>query len=484
VQILAADPIEAPVDSSSQPYDVAFTLESPPYLPLATRAVLERGDPVDGLLAALLGVRSEERVWPQILVCGNRQPEWLPEARRRLKMERQRGFLLEEDGRSASLVPSSQTTGGELRLAHGFLFLFALMGGLALAALLAGGATWTLAASGAALIAGVGAAARRLRGEEDTWQGADFDLVRERVVSEGQFLQVSIRARVWAGSARRARQLLARLNDALGQYAVTGGNRLVPADHALSSFDPWPLGWAGAGLPQIALGAGELDVLWQPPVRGERLSSGGMAVSGVEMRAPDPAEVTGFYELGRFFRPDGETEPVFVGEATLARNILMIGKPGAGKTNTMTHLALASMRHSERPAIVIIDRHADMASHLYGAIPREHMDRVRVMDLGDEDYALTFNPLNPQRAGWDVESAAGALVDIGQELWGKFWGPPMQDVTRYAFQALATANQRRALDDQFVLSLVAPFLTAGKELQEKFLRAELAGSPYLEGLLA
>ncbi len=141
----------------------------------------------------------------------------------------------------------------------------------------------------------------------------------------------------------------------------------------------------------------------------------------------------------------------------------------------MMQLALAGMQQEDRPALVIVDPHGDMATQLYGTIGPEERDRVRVMDLGDEERALTFNPLDPNREGWDVEATANAIVDIGKGLWGKFWGPRMQDVARHAFQALAAANEGRSRDDLLGLSLVASLLSAPKETQEQFLKGELQG---------
>jgi hypothetical protein len=162
----------------------------------------------------------------------------------------------------------------------------------------------------------------------------------------------------------------------------------------------------------------------------------------------------------------------------LKRNILLVGKPGTGKTNLMMHLALAGIQDPDRPAIVIVDPHGDMAKHLYGAIDGSAKDRVVIMDVGDQEFALTYNPLDPHRQGWDVQSVTNSIVDIGQALWTDYWGPRMQNVLKRGVQLLVAANVSRRTDDLLGLSLLASVLNVNHETRKRFIEAELEGSPH------
>lgn len=484
IKQLDADPLSGFKDSRTNRYNITFTLQKPPYLPLGKKDGLQKSDPADGLLSAMLGLRKEEMAWLQFLVLRRRGSGWAKSTQRRLKLEVQHGFLVDELGLvdTSAQVPAHLPRPKGHSLAQGFLFLFAVLGALMIGVFLAQGFSLGAIAAGTGLVVVLGGVARLLGNEEDDpWQEADLSLVREKVVDEDSFFEVAIRASVWAGSASRGQELLQRIQGALAQYSSAGGNKLVPTEDLMEGQGAWP-----ADIPRakgVVLGSRELGSLWHPPVRNGKSAPSLTPVNSVEARSPDPEDVIGFYDLGKYFHADGSTGSVQINEASLERNILLVGKPGTGKTNTMTHLALAGMKQKERPAIVIIDPHGDMATQIRGTIDPDHISRVRIMDLGDEEYALTFNPLNPHREGWDVESVASAVVDIGQGLWGKFWGPRMQDVARNAFKALAAANQGRSREDLLGLSLVAGLVAAPKELQERFIKSELEGSRHQEELL-
>ncbi len=264
---------------------------------------------------------------------------------------------------------------------------------------------------------------------------------------------------------------------------------------------PWPAGIASLLFPiptkasvpgprprsdedslSIPLGNGELAALWHIPSVDERLAPGQTPISSVEIRAPDPREVQGFYDLGWSFHGDGTPQPVQLSRTALERNTLLVGKPGTGKTNTMIHLALAGMRHPDQPAIVVVDPHGDMAQHLIGAIDPQDKERIRILDLSDTEFALTLNPLDPHREGWDAVSATNSIVDIGKALWGVFWGPRMQDPAKQCIKLLAAANEGRDREQLLGLSLLGDLVSASKELYKQFIEAELQDSPYREEL--
>jgi hypothetical protein len=226
------------------------------------------------------------------------------------------------------------------------------------------------------------------------------------------------------------------------------------------------------------LGSKELAGFWHPPVVNEQVSPGLIPIRSVEVRAPDPRDVRGIYRIGSSFRPDGGTEPVHISQAALRRNILLVGKPGTGKTNLMTHMALAGMQDSDRPAVVVIDPHGDMVERLGGVIDPTDKERVVILDVGDEEFALTYNPLDPHRSGWDIESVTNSIVDIGQALWADYWGPRMQNVLKRGVQLLVAVNAERMPEDLLGLSLLATVLNINHETRKRFIENELKDSPH------
>ena len=76
----------------------------------------------------------------------------------------------------------------------------------------------------------------------------------------------------------------------------------------------------------------ELASLWHIPWSSESVSPGLIPVRGVEMRCPDTDEVRGFYRIGNYDRPNGDTGGVFLNTKMMKHNMFLIGKPGTGKT--------------------------------------------------------------------------------------------------------------------------------------------------------
>ena len=480
LQILDVDPLdEAHNDTSVEKFSVNISLEEPGYLPLRTWLTFLKGDPVHNILSATLGLNSEERLWLQVINLEKGEPLWLRDVKRRLKFEEQRGFVVNEGNVTATSVNAMPIQ--QINYKQGFTFVAYIF--LALFAALIGifkGWIWFILASCIAVALGYGLY-KLTQKKPDEWYEADLTLIRQKVVQQDSFFKTAIRASVWAKDEARARVLLQRVLSSLSQYTLSGGNRLSVANEALKDTSPWPIkslldspegkfwGW---------LSPVELGGFWHPPVNNDRVSPGLIPVRGIEVRAPDPDDVKGFYEIGKYFRPDGVMEPVMVSNATLRHNTFLIGKPGVGKTNLMEHLVLAGLEDPEQPAIVVIDPHGDMASRLIGSIPERHLRRIVLMDIGDQEQILTYNPLDVHSTGWDVDQTSQLIVDIGRSLWSDFWGPRMQIPLQRAVQVIAAANSMRPQDKALGLSLLAGLLNATHDSRKRFMDVELEGSEY------
>jgi hypothetical protein len=432
----------------------------------------------------MLSLERGERLWFQILLLRKRDPDWLPGVQKRLKLEMQHGYVVSENGHPLS----TGSEGGHLpkleagSIGQGFAFLLVTLCSLLLATFFVQGVSWSMVGVGAGVIAIAGTAWRLLGQREDPWISSDPAIIGRKVLDQEVFFEVLIRASVWTTSYARAGQLLSRIEDGLGGFSLAGGNRFVPVPDPYEGQGLWPRDAFHGDGHTIPLGAGEVAALWHIPAVEEGLAPGQVPISGVEIRAPDPQDVQGFYELGKSFHGDGSAQPVFLSETALERNSLLIGKPGTGKTNTMIHLALAAMRHPDHPALVVVDPHGDMADQLSGAIDPIDRDRVRILDLSDTEFALTLNPLDPHREGWDVLSSANSIVDIGKALWGVFWGPRMQDPAKNCLKLLAAANEGRDREDLLGLSLLGELVGANQELYKQFIGSELEDSQYRDEL--
>ena len=480
LKILTQDPvIHQNGHLQSSHLSFAYELGSEPYLPIRTWTSFLRGDPVHTLLATTLGLMADEKLWLQVLVCKKGKPEWLDSVQRRLKVETQRGYMVNPEGLSATQtkafahVPVAES----LSLLRGgaYLIIILLAFGVSIFASMG---NWLLFGLLALLVVLVGGAVMRyLSQDDDPWRGADLSLVRQKVVHQDSFYMVSVRAKVWAPSQDKARVLAERLDNAMSQYSLAGGNRFSIKNDVMANCGPWPDGnikeeecmW---------LGPDEVAGLWHPPIVNDQVSPGLVPVRGVEIRSPDPEDVKGFYKIGKYFTSDGGNKPVFISSTAMQHNLFCIGKPGTGKSTLMQHLSLAGMQDEERPAVIVVDPHGDLVNELLGTIRQGDVDRIRILDVGDTEYSLTFNPLDVRREGWGVIEVTNSIVDIGKSLWSEYWGPRMQNPLKRGVQLLVAANELRPRDECLGLSLLSTILNTRPEIREDFMRTELEGSPH------
>jgi hypothetical protein len=481
LRILEDDPVNPSIihSNGSKRFDFGFRLEKQAYLPIRTWTSFLQGDPMHNLLAATQGLGKHEKVWLQVLLVRKAVPSWLNNIQQRLKMEAQRGFMVNESGTMATQTPTftHMPVPEEIKMGSGLAYVLVLIYGL-IAVMMAWQGRWGI--FGAMLVLGliVGLLwTKFFGGEDDPWRGADLKLVWQKVVNQDSFYQAAIRAAVWAVDVDRARELAYRLESSMAQYGQVGGNSFIGGPDSLKDMGPWPIQLYQEEEHWLWLGPDEVAGLWHPPIVNERVSPGLLPVRGVEIRSPDPQDVEGFYEIGRYFTADGGSKPVRIGNKALQRNIFCIGKPGAGKSTLMQHLVLAGMQDEEKPAIIVIDPHGDLVNQLIGTIDPEDAERVRIFDVGDQEYSMTFNPLDVHREGWSVVQVANSIVDIGSSLWSQYWGPRMQIPLKRGVQMLAAANELRPRDNCLGLSQLAAVLNADSDVRRQFIANELDGSP-------
>ena len=480
LRILDEDPVNEETGGNSNRYEFGFKLNRESYLPIRTWQSFFHADPMHNLLATTLGLQPAEKVWLQFLLVRKGVPSWIAGVQRRLKLESQRGFLVDESGLIGTRAPTFSVVPLPLGATwvRGMVYMLIIVYGLA-ASLLALRGHWLVFGGMALLgILGGGLALRFLGREDDPWSGADLSLVRQKVVSQDSFCQVAVRASVWAPTVGQAKALAVRLDNTMSQYSLAGGNGFAFDYDDFEGMGPWPVQMAKDEKLWMWLGPDEIAGLWHPPIVNEQVSPGLVPVRGVEMRSPDPQDVRGFYRIGKYFTPDGGSKAVHISSTAMQHNIFCIGKPGTGKSTLMLHLSLAGMRDEERPAIIVVDPHGDLVNQMVGAIDPREAERIRILDVGDREYTMSFNPLDVKREGWGVVEVANSIVDIGRSLWADYWGPRMQNPLKRGVQLLAAANELRPKDDCLGLAQLAAVLNADPDVRKQFIGNELDGSEH------
>jgi len=490
VEITGTDPVRACFSAvAGVPMGAWMGLSKPGWLPIKTWESFRDGsDPVVNLTSSFSGLSENEGVWMQLILAGQDSPPWEKEVQKRLKVESQRGYLVDESATTVS-SPARVRQPQEVNYRAAGLISAVTMGlGLAVMLLLAG-LPLLAGILAALLVAGAFVLLRIMDGwGEDAWDRTDLRLVREKVVDSHALIKGYMRLFAVADRPERSLSLLRRLTAALHPYSLSGGNSFL-AERAceLEGSRLWPtLHSNKRGVPVLWLSPRELAGLWHPPLFANRASMDAVRVNPIAFRAPSPDDVGGLAPIGDTRLPGGREFPVHLSAQALRRGVTMVGKPGMGKSILMEHMVRISAEEDpERPAVVVVDPHGDLAERLLGVLsPEVVQDRVYYLDVAAKDYIMTYNPLDPTQRGLDPQSIAQIFMDVGQALFGKYWGPRMQIPYKRTILAVALANKKRGRGNLFGPNLITPFLMADKELWAEFIKQEIGDDEGLTDLLS
>ena len=271
-------------------------------------------------------------------------------------------------------------------------------------------------------------------------------LVREKVSRVAFDAELQVIA-VLPDSTRpqRAEELLGALAAAYRHFDHPAGARfkvsrvqpLVP----LMNLHP-----AGPGLfgKRSVLGIREAAALWHPPGAGDETPL--VERSGARALLPSAKGVRGGAPVGD--TTAGKLRPIRFPEDLLRRHHLYVARTRMGKSTLMHHIAVHKMREKaagrDGDAIVVIDPHADLVAGLLRQVPESLIDRVRLIDLADQQRAPGINLLDT-RVFADRDRTADSVVRVARGLWEQ-WGPRMQSILEQTVKTLHEANEHPDTD--------------------------------------
>ena len=479
VTITDSDPVQAGFSQAGRsPIGGWAELNKPGWLPIKTwESFLKGSDPVVSLMSSFSGLSENEAVWMQLYLAEEGAPEWEGMVQKRLKVESQRGYLVDE---SASMVssPLEVRQTGTLNFKAVGIFTGAALGlGLALMLFISKFKFWAGLAALLVVAGTIYFLERANRQGQDEWDLTDLRLVREKMINSQRLVKAALRFMAVSDQPERSLSLLRRFGSTLQQYSVSGGNSFsTKKPSTLEQHPVWPEAViARDEVPVLWISPLEIAGLWHPPLFDHRASMDAVKVNTIALRAPSPDDVGGLSPIGDARLPGGRVFPVFLNTNAMRRGITMVGKPGMGKSILMEHIVKISAEEDpEKPAIVVVDPHGDLAERLLGVLsPEVVRDRVYYLDVAAKDYIMTYNPLDPHQKGLDPQAIAQIFMDIGQALFGKYWGPRMQVPYKRTILTVALANKKRGPGNMFGPNLITPFLMAEKELWAEFIKQEI-----------
>ncbi len=270
------------------------------------------------------------------------------------------------------------------------------------------------------------------------------------------------------GSEDRARELLDGVASAYAHYDNVAGARFK-AGKVRETVPDRTLAPPRRGFlrSREVLDVRELAGLWHPPGARDELPL--VERSGAKVLLPAARGAGSGALVGQ--TTAGKRREIRFSADLLHRHHLYVARTRMGKSTLMQHIITHKLQEKaagrDGDAIIVIDPHADLVSDLLERVPPELADRVRLIDLADEERAPGINLLDA-RVFRDRDRTADAVVRVARGLWEQ-WGPRMQSILEYTVKSLHEANQRRDPEDQYTI-LDGLRLLSNREFRRTVLR--------------
>ena len=264
-----------------------------------------------------------------------------------------------------------------------------------------------------------------------------------------------------SGGEQRAREILEPVAAAYRHYDHPAGARFrvggVKPVVPLVNLHP-----AGPGLfgKRSILGVREVAALWHPP--GERDETPLVERSGSRALLPSARSVSGGALVGD--TTTGTSQPIRFPDDLLHRHHLYVARTRMGKSTLMHHIVAHKLREKaagrDGDAIIVVDPHADLVAGLLEQVPESLVDKVKLIDLADDQGAPGVNLLDT-RIFADRDRTADSVVRVARGLWEQ-WGPRMQSILEHTVKTLHEANEQRDAAEQYTILDGLKLLSDGK----------------------
>ncbi len=125
--------------------------------------------------------------------------------------------------------------------------------------------------------------------------------------------------------------------------------------------------------------------------------------------------------------------PFGIRRADRRRHLYTIGKSGAGKSKLLELLINEDLKNGE--GIAVLDPHGDLIDAIMRFIPEHRIKDVVLLDPGDTEFPIAFNPLEKVEEAFKMQVTIGFL-QIFKKLFGNNWSDRLEHVLRYTTLAL------------------------------------------------
>lgn len=143
-----------------------------------------------------------------------------------------------------------------------------------------------------------------------------------------------------------------------------------------------------------------------------------------------------------FCRYADKNLPVCIPDEHRFRHCHIIGKPDMGKSSLMLYTIIHDIQQNH--SVIVLDPHGTLVDAVLKLVPRESVDRVIYLNLGDPSWIPIWNPLRT-RPGIPLERIADEFVSIFKNIVDG-WGDKMENFMRQSLLAILHLEDGSLLD--------------------------------------
>ena len=440
------DPLR--LEEGEQAWSASLQIAGPEYVPLRVfrdeDLAVQESDPLIPLIGSMADLQQGERLVARLHLTSMGH-EWA-------QMHQSKLY----NGQQHQSPESSYTQDGKSRSNEGVNLIILGIGAMAV---LRGyfwvrqGETWKAILLGAGIVAGgilVGWAWHRWKKSRNRFY--DPLLIKDKLSRLAFDAHLEVTAILSEhGTEERAKALLDSVVSAYRHYNNHAGAHFKPGKvkEVIQIGDGLHAPPRGLFSSRNVLGVREVATLWHPP--GEGYDMPLVARSGSRALMPAAKGVKQGALVGESTARKGRE--VRFPEDLLKRHHLYVARTRMGKSTLMHNVLVHKMKERaagrSRDAIVVVDPHADLVNSLLEHVPSELVDKVRLVDLADEERIPGINLLDT-RVFSDRDRTADSVVRVARGLWDQ-WGPRMQSILEHTMKTLHEANESMDPEEQYTI---------------------------------
>ena len=151
------------------------------------------------------------------------------------------------------------------------------------------------------------------------------------------------------------------------------------------------------------------------------------------LNGPDHDDIC-FFGKTNYSSTLSESKYVFgIKQADRTRHMYVVGKSGVGKSKLLELLIRQDIARGR--GVILLDPHGDIIEDILEFIPESRIEDVCLIDPGDGDFPIAFNPLANVDENFKFQLTQG-MIEVMKKQFGANWTPRLEHVFRFTLLAL------------------------------------------------